>query len=180
MGTCSEGVVGLALGVQGCLAHKNTPLSGPYSRSIPRVLYSDPGGGGVILMSEVPLHVHAWMPTSFHQSQSPQLLLSCEKCRGTSLIRNRLPSGPYSKALLRALWKSSGGGRFLVNEVPGVCTHTSHQAPSGFFLKDSCFLCMYFDPRVRKHASGLACEGPPVKNKPIHTMVSARTWVARS
>jgi len=38
--------------------------------------------------------------------------------RGTSLIRNRLPLGPYGKPMTRALWWSQGGGCFLMSEVP--------------------------------------------------------------
>ena len=38
--------------------------------------------------------------------------------RGTSLIRNQPPMGPYSSAMPRALWRSSGGGRLLTSEVP--------------------------------------------------------------
>ena len=38
--------------------------------------------------------------------------------RGTSLIRNSLPLGPFSRTLPRALWWSWGGGRFLMSEVP--------------------------------------------------------------
>ena len=34
--------------------------------------------------------------------------------KGTSLIRNSAPLGPYS----RALWWSQGGGLFLMSEVP--------------------------------------------------------------
>jgi len=34
--------------------------------------------------------------------------------RGTSLIRNRAPLGPYSRTMPRAI----GGGRFLMSEVP--------------------------------------------------------------
>ena len=37
--------------------------------------------------------------------------------RGTSLIRNRLPVEPYSRAMPRALWWSHGGGRFFMSEV---------------------------------------------------------------
>ena len=33
--------------------------------------------------------------------------------RGTSLIRNCPPLGPYSRTMPRALWKSQGGGGFL-------------------------------------------------------------------
>ena len=38
--------------------------------------------------------------------------------RGTSLIRKRLPLGPYSRPIPRALWWSMGGGLFLMSEVP--------------------------------------------------------------
>ena len=38
--------------------------------------------------------------------------------RGTSPIRKRLPLGPYSRHMPRALWWSYGGGRFLMSEVP--------------------------------------------------------------
>ena len=38
--------------------------------------------------------------------------------RGTSLIRNRRPLGPYRRTMPRALWGSQGGGRFLLSEVP--------------------------------------------------------------
>ena len=34
-------------------------------------------------------------------------------CRDTSLTRNRLPLGPYSRRVPRALWCSQGGGCFL-------------------------------------------------------------------
>ena len=32
---------------------------------------------------------------------------------GTSLTRNRVPLGPYSRTVTRALWWSLGGGGFL-------------------------------------------------------------------
>ena len=38
--------------------------------------------------------------------------------RGTSPIRKRLPPGPYSRPMPRALWWSWGGGRFPMSEVP--------------------------------------------------------------
>jgi len=38
--------------------------------------------------------------------------------RGTSLIRNSASLGPYSRAVLRALWWSSGGGLFRMSELP--------------------------------------------------------------
>ena len=38
--------------------------------------------------------------------------------RGTSFIRNRHPAGPYSRTMPRLLWRSYGGGRFLMSEVP--------------------------------------------------------------
>ena len=38
--------------------------------------------------------------------------------RGTSLIRNQPPIGPYSRSMPMALWRSLGGGLILVREVP--------------------------------------------------------------
>ena len=37
--------------------------------------------------------------------------------RGTSLIRNRAPLGPYTRTMPRVLWWSWGGGLFLMSEV---------------------------------------------------------------
>ena len=37
---------------------------------------------------------------------------------GASLIRNRLPLGPYSRTIPRALGGAQGGVRFLTGEVP--------------------------------------------------------------
>ena len=42
---------------------------------------------------------------------------SSGKYRGTSLIRKRLPLGPYDRHLRRALWRSGGWGAFLMSEV---------------------------------------------------------------
>ena len=43
---------------------------------------------------------------------------SSERCRGTSLIRNNLPVGPYSRPMPRALMWSSGVGVFLWARYP--------------------------------------------------------------
>ena len=37
--------------------------------------------------------------------------------RGTSIIRKRTPLGPYSRTMPRLLWRSWGGGWFLMSEV---------------------------------------------------------------
>ena len=37
--------------------------------------------------------------------------------RGTSLIRNSNPLGPYSRTMPRALWRPLGEGLFLMSEV---------------------------------------------------------------
>ena len=39
-------------------------------------------------------------------------------CRGTSLIRNRHPVGPYSSPMPRVLRGFRGVGHFLISEVP--------------------------------------------------------------
>ena len=38
--------------------------------------------------------------------------------RGTSLNKERLLLGPYSRTMSKAIWRSCGGGRFLMSEVP--------------------------------------------------------------
>ena len=48
----------------------------------------------------------------------PALLKTVGPYRGTSLIRNRLPLGPYTGHMPRALWWSDGGRLFLMSEVP--------------------------------------------------------------
>ena len=52
----------------------------------------------------------------------------------TSLIRNRLPLGPYSRQIPRALRWPYGGGLFLMSEVPlqrfdGKRVHTAAVEP---------------------------------------------------
>ena len=37
--------------------------------------------------------------------------------RGTSIVRNSAPLGPYSKNMPRPLWRPEGGGVFLMSEV---------------------------------------------------------------
>ena len=41
-----------------------------------------------------------------------------EGYRATSLIRNSAPLAPYNRTMSRALWRSWGGGLFLMSEVP--------------------------------------------------------------
>ena len=41
--------------------------------------------------------------------------------RGTSLIRNRHPVGPYSRTMPRLLWRSWGGRQFLMSEALVHC-----------------------------------------------------------
>ena len=41
----------------------------------------------------------------------------CGSYRGTLLIRNSAPLGPYSRPMPRVLGGSQGGGRFLMGEV---------------------------------------------------------------
>jgi len=58
-------------------------------------------------MSEVPLYMA--LPEVF---SDPGV-----RYRGTSLIRNSLPLGFYSRAMPRALWCSYGGLLFLMRQV---------------------------------------------------------------
>ena len=53
--------------------------------------------------------------------------------RGTSLIRNPPPLGPYCRPVPRALWLSQEGGRFLTSEVPlyGGVRAGTHLGDSG-------------------------------------------------
>ena len=58
-----------------------------------------------------------------HQSSSPsQLPNNLCRYRGTSLMRKRIPLGPFRRPVPRVLCGSQGGGRFLMGEVP-LYTH---------------------------------------------------------
>ena len=61
-----------------------------------------------------------WMLPSDSRNSSTenQARGSLGRYRGSSLVRKRAPLGPYSRPLPRVLWRSSGGGRFLLGEVP--------------------------------------------------------------
>jgi len=92
--------------------------------------------GRLFLMSEVPLYPctcsRFTRPAGFTRARSAEVLrFPCEEVpffmipcdgvllyMGTSLIRNSLTLGPYSRPMPKALWWSSGGWRFLMNEVP--------------------------------------------------------------
>ena len=41
--------------------------------------------------------------------------------RGTSVLRNNAPLGPYSRKMPGGLWRPKGGGLFLMSEAP-LCT----------------------------------------------------------
>ena len=73
-------------------------------------------------MSEVTLQDHRNGACSYSRVTPEQGLLEIQGThlpyRGTSLIRNCLLLGPYSKPMPRALRKSWGGVRFLMSEVP--------------------------------------------------------------
>ena len=51
-------------------------------------------------------------------SLDPSLLPGAHLYTATSLIRNRHPVGPYSRAMPRVLGGSYGGAHFLMDEVP--------------------------------------------------------------
>ena len=50
--------------------------------------------------------------------------------RGTSLISNSARPGPYSRTMTRAMWQSSGGGPFIMSQVPLQLSEWGHT----FFL----------------------------------------------
>ena len=59
-------------------------------------------------------HLHQHLPNPPLFQRAARALVY----RGTSLIRNRHPVGPYSRTMPRLLWWSWGGWRFLMSEVP--------------------------------------------------------------
>ena len=54
---------------------------------------------------------------NFIPQGTPRDPLEVPLYRGTSL-ENRHPVGPYSRTMPKLLWRSWGGGRFLMSEVP--------------------------------------------------------------
>ena len=86
--------------VQGCLAHKEPPLPrdptvGPCLRS-----YGGPRGGGRFFLSEVVLSWrHTAQPCTGRTTRGRERVAY----RGTSLIRKRLPLGPCSRPMPKAL-----------------------------------------------------------------------------
>ena len=58
-----------------------------------------------------------WWGFTYQELSWPCLLRSYPY-RGTSLIRNCLLVGPYSRTMPRALWWSKGGLQFLMSDVP--------------------------------------------------------------
>ena len=89
--------------------HPN-PCSAPASRSLsPATWLSAP--------------TSAWVRCHGGSNQTKRFptsmcILGVAGCRGTSLIRNRHPIGPYRRTMPRLVWRSLGGGRFLMSEVP--------------------------------------------------------------
>ena len=79
-------------------------------------------GGGLFLMSEVPLYTH------------PQRLFY----RVTSLIRAPPTPGPNSRPMHKALWGSQGG-RFLMSEVPlwGLTTAERSRRPLDYLVVET-------------------------------------------
>ena len=62
-------------------------------------------------MGKVPLYMHTHPSLKGHPPAGAQY-------RGTLLIRNSAPIGPYSRNMPRALRCSWGGGLFPMSEVP--------------------------------------------------------------
>ena len=95
-----------------------SPL-GPYTRAMPRALPWSYGGGS-FLGTRYPCKPYILNPTTPQPggrevagapmvAVTVQVCVSEVPCRGTSLIRNRIPLGPYSRAMPRALPWSYGG-----------------------------------------------------------------------
>jgi len=104
---------------------RNRLLPGPYSRAMPRRLRWSHGGGH-FLMSEVPLYtvcakggrvcvreesyMHARLPTGKGTLAEPNpQSRSNPMYRGTSLIRNSAPLGPYGRTYLEPYGGPKGG-----------------------------------------------------------------------
>jgi len=87
------------------LAHKGGPYSSNMRRALWRLL-----GWGLFLVSEVLLLAHKGVTTL---CVALAAVSSCGTYRGTSLIRNSAPLGPYSRNMHRNLWQSWGKGCFL-------------------------------------------------------------------
>ena len=81
-------------GVQEHLAHKNPPPIPPKGVRYMSIYQTSPP----------PL-------TTTHQPSNTPTTSGWHRYRGTSLIRNHAPLGPYSRTMPRALWWSLGGGR---------------------------------------------------------------------
>ena len=52
-------------------------------------------------------------------------------CRGTSLVTEQTPLGPYRRPMPRVLGGSQGVGRFLIGEVPLYCAISTAVPTSG-------------------------------------------------
>jgi len=90
------------------------------------------------LMSEVPLY-RCWFKR-YRNLRSLWATLITQSYRGTSLIRNNPPVGPYCSPPPKGLWLYEGGGLFLMSEVPlyfarftkllsGLYTHSPSTGP---------------------------------------------------
>jgi hypothetical protein len=71
------------------------------------------------------------------QVASSQYPPTAQGYRGTSLIRKRIPLGPYRRPMPRVLGGSLGGGRFLMSEVPLYLAHKK-SPPVGTYGKPAC------------------------------------------
>ena len=92
-------------------------------------------------MSEVPLY--GGIPLLVTHGGRADMFTLLSQHRGTSLIRNCHPVGPYSRTLPRLLWPFYRGGSFLYERGTPVQTVASSNAASTRLLgrSDSC-LCL--------------------------------------
>ena len=132
--THSAGVVLLLLKYRGISLIRNRPPLGPYSRNMPRAIRWSKGGG-LFLLSEVPLYLAGLVacsrcPRCTQQydykgiSSTTRKWIIHRPCgsqyTGTSLITHSAPLGLYSRTMPMALRGPCGRGRFLKrgNPVP--------------------------------------------------------------
>ena len=84
----------------------------------------------MFLINEVPHVINIHGQELIHdRDPESEHTLNPKTCRGTSLIRNRDPVGPYSRTMPTLLWWRYGGRRFLISKVTLYTRHPCTPAP---------------------------------------------------